>query len=73
MSYTPGDLKGLIDSTPGVALLVRLAEYYEGRALPEKGIDSDTAYDCPRTQLMIRTAVKGSRIGTRYAPECTYA
>lgn len=65
-TYTPGDLKGLIDSKPDVALLVRLGEYYATRPLPENGIDSDTVYDCPRTQLMIRTAVKGSRIGTHF-------
>ena len=65
-TYAPGDLKGLIDSKPDIAMLVRLAEYYERRALPAQGIDSDTFYECPRTQLMIRTAVRGARIGAHF-------
>src|SRR5208337_2779095 len=54
-NYTPGMLKGLVDSTPSEAILVSLGQHYAQRALPEKGVDSHVAYECPRTQLMIRT------------------
>ena len=33
----PETLKGLIDSTPNVAVLINLLDYYTQRALPEKG------------------------------------
>ena len=65
-SYVPGMLKGLVDSTPDSALLVRLGQFYAQRSLPEKGVDSQTVYDCPRAQLMIRTAVKGTTIGAHF-------
>jgi quercetin dioxygenase-like cupin family protein len=63
-------LKGLVDSTPNVALLIHLQEYYAQRALPEKGVDSEVVYECPRTQMMIRTAVKGTTIGTHFHTVC---
>jgi quercetin dioxygenase-like cupin family protein len=69
-AYQPGDLKGLIDSTPDLALLVNLASHHAGRVLPEKGVDSQVAYECPRVQLMIRTAVKGTTIGTHFHTVC---
>ncbi|BDU75743.1 cupin domain-containing protein [Mesoterricola sediminis] len=62
----PTTLKGLVDSTPAESLLIRLADYYAGRTLPEKGVDSEVKYDCPRTQLMVRTLVKGSSIGAHF-------
>ena len=65
-TYTPGMLKGLIDSTPDVSILLNLSEHFAGRALPATGVDSHVAYDCPRTQLMVRTAVKGTTIGTHF-------
>jgi len=65
-NYAPGMLKGLIDSTPDVSVLVNLPEHYAGRQLPATGVDSHVAFDCPRTQLMIRTAVKGTTIGTHF-------
>ena len=65
-TYTPGSLKGLIDSTPDVALLLTLGDYYAKRKLPESGVDSEAIYDCPRTQVMVRTAVKGTTIGTHF-------
>jgi quercetin dioxygenase-like cupin family protein len=65
-NYSPGMLKGLIDSTPDVSVLLDLGEFYAGRALPAAGVDSQVAYDCPRTQLMIRTAVKGTSIGNHF-------
>ncbi len=66
----PETLKGLIDSTPNVAVLISLADRYAQRVLPEKGVDSDLAYECPRTQLMVRTAVKGTTIGTHFHTVC---
>ena len=63
-------LKGLVDSTPNVALLIHLQDYYKQRALPEKGVDSEVVYECPRTQMMIRTAVKGTTIGTHFHTVC---
>ena len=38
-SYVPGTLKGLIDSTPDVAVLVNLAEFYApaGTCRPPRG------------------------------------
>jgi quercetin dioxygenase-like cupin family protein len=62
----PKGLVGLIDSKPEIALLINLDDYYAKRALPEKGVDSDVVFDAPRSQLMIRTAVKGTRIGTHF-------
>ncbi len=63
-------LKGLVDSTPNVAVLLNLADYYAQRALPEKGVDSVVEYECPRSQMMIRTAVKGTTIGTHFHTVC---
>jgi quercetin dioxygenase-like cupin family protein len=65
-NYTPGMLKGLIDSTPDIASLINLGEFYAQRKLPATGVDSQVVYDCPRTQLMVRTAVKGTTIGTHF-------
>jgi len=69
-TYTPGMLKGLIDSTPDVALLKNLGDYYAHRHLPDTGVDSEAIYDCPRTQVMVRTAVKGTTIGTHFHTVC---
>jgi quercetin dioxygenase-like cupin family protein len=63
-------LKGLVDSTPNVALLIHLQDYYTQRALPEKGVDSEVVYECPRTQMMIRTLINGSSIGTHFHTVC---
>jgi quercetin dioxygenase-like cupin family protein len=65
-NYTPGMLKGLIDSTPDASILINLPEFYAGRTLPATGVDSQVVFDCPRTQLMVRTAVKGTSIGNHY-------
>ena len=65
-TYEPGMLKGLIDSTPDVALLLNLGDYYLKRPLPEKGIDSEVVFEGPRSQMMVRTAVKGTTIGTHF-------
>ena len=66
----PETLKGLIDSTPAVAVLLNLTDYFSQRTLPEKGVDSEVAYECPRTQMMIRTAVKGTTIGHHFHTVC---
>ena len=63
-------LKGLIDSTPAVAVLINLDEYYAQRALPATGVDSEVRFDCPRSQMMIRTAVKGTTVGTHFHTVC---
>ncbi|NTV73080.1 MAG: cupin domain-containing protein [Holophaga sp.] len=69
-AYEPGTLKGLIDSTPAESILLHLRDEYAKRTLPEKGVDSVVAYDCPRTQLMVRTAVKGTQVGTHFHTVC---
>jgi quercetin dioxygenase-like cupin family protein len=66
MTLDPKELKGLIDSTPNVSLLLSLGKYYGDRRLPDKGVDSEVVFDCPRTQVMVRTAVKGTRIGHHF-------
>ena len=64
------NLKGLIDSTPNVAVLLNLDEYYAQRALPASGVDSEVKFDCPRSQMMVRTAVKGTTVGTHFHTVC---
>jgi quercetin dioxygenase-like cupin family protein len=63
-------LKGLIDSTPAESVFVRLAEHHAGRHLPATGVDSHPAFDCPRSQVLVRTAVKGTAIGPHFHPVC---
>ena len=67
---TPLIPKGLIDSKPEIALLLDLGEYYGARKLPEAGVDSEVTFECPRGQLMVRTAVKGTIIGTHFHSVC---
>lgn len=62
--------KGLIDSNPAVALLVNLGAYYEARVLPATGVDSEVVFEAPRSQLMVRTAVKGTAIGAHWHSVC---
>lgn len=66
MSDAPVIPKGLLDSTPSVAVLLELAEAYAGRVLPAGGVDSVAAFDSPRCQLLVRTCVKGTTIGTHW-------
>jgi len=63
-------LKGLVDSTPAVSVYVHLAEVYAGRRLPDTGVDSQPAFDSPRSQLLVRTAVKGTVIGPHFHTVC---
>ncbi len=65
-TYAPAVPKGLLDSTPAGSLLLRLAEHYRRRALPETGVDSEVVFDSPRSQVMVRTAVRGTTIGTHF-------
>jgi quercetin dioxygenase-like cupin family protein len=58
--------KGLVDSTPAVSILVNLARFHAGRKLPDIGVDSEVVFDCPRMQLMVRTAVRGTSIGHHF-------
>lgn len=62
--------KGLIDSNPAVALLLGLGAYYEARVLPATGVDSEVVFEGPRSQLMVRTAVKGTAIGAHWHSVC---
>ncbi len=62
--------KGLIDSNPAVATLLRLGAYYEARVLPGSGVDSEVVFEGPRSQLMVRTAVKGTAIGAHWHSVC---
>ncbi len=66
MSINPSEIKGLIDSTPSVALLVELATHYASRHLPPAGIDSEEIFGSPRAQVMVRTCLKGTTIGTHF-------
>ena len=70
LAYAPGDLKGLIDSTPNESLLVELAQHHAGRTLPDTGVDSHLAFESPRTQMMLRTLVKGSTIAGHFHTVC---
>jgi quercetin dioxygenase-like cupin family protein len=62
----PTALKGLIDSTPDHSLLVDALRYYAERTLPEKGLDSETVFDSPRGQAMMRTAVRGTTLAPHF-------
>ena len=61
---------GLLDSSPPTAVLVSLLEYYARRQLPASGVDSESAFESPRSQVMIRTAVKGTAIGAHFHSVC---
>jgi quercetin dioxygenase-like cupin family protein len=67
---TPLIPKGLIDSRPELAVLLDLGDFYGGRRLPESGVDSEVVFDCPRSQVMVRTAVKGTTIGAHFHSVC---
>jgi quercetin dioxygenase-like cupin family protein len=63
---TAATIKGLVDSSPDHSLLVDAAAYYAQRALPPKGLDSETLFDSPRGQAMIRTAVRGTTLAPHF-------
>lgn len=58
--------KGLLDSTPSVPVLLELAEAYARRALPATGVDTEAIFESPRSQLLVRTCVKGHTIGSHF-------
>jgi quercetin dioxygenase-like cupin family protein len=58
--------KGLIDSSPSVSVLLDLAACYARRQLPASGVDTEAFYDSPRSQLLVRTCVKGTTIGAHF-------
>jgi quercetin dioxygenase-like cupin family protein len=59
--------KGLLDSQPAQALLINLDQYYAQRALPDKpSIDVDKVYASPRSQVEIRTILKGFTAGPHF-------
>jgi quercetin dioxygenase-like cupin family protein len=58
--------KGLLDSTPSVSVLLDLAEAYARRQLPASGVDTEPVFDSPRSQLLVRTCVKGTTIGAHF-------
>ena len=67
MNTTPVQIpQGLIDSNPAVATLLDLGGYYAVRKLPATGVDSEVVFECPRSQMMVRTAVKGTTIGHHF-------
>ncbi|MBI5070587.1 MAG: cupin domain-containing protein [Deltaproteobacteria bacterium] len=70
MASAPPIPHGLLDSSPAASVLVPLAEYYQRRTLPPSGVDSDPVFESPRSQVMIRTAVKGTTIGAHYHSVC---
>ncbi len=71
MSINPSEIKGLIDSTPSVALLVELATHYASRHLPPAGIDSEEIFGSPRSQVMVRTCLKGTTSAPTSTPSPT--
>ncbi len=70
MTTRPEVPRGLIDSSPAHGVLVRLADAYARRALPASGVDSEGVFECPRSQVLVRTAVKGTTIGAHFHAVC---
>jgi mannose-6-phosphate isomerase-like protein (cupin superfamily) len=59
--------KGLIDSKPDQAILINLDEWYKTHPSPGKpGIVGETVFTSPRSVVMIRTAGKGTVVGTHF-------
>jgi quercetin dioxygenase-like cupin family protein len=59
--------KGLLDSKPDTAVLINLDDWYTKHPSPGKpGIVSDTVFTSPRSVIMIRTAGKGTSVGSHY-------
>jgi quercetin dioxygenase-like cupin family protein len=66
VSIVKSEIKGLVDSSPSVAFLLQLAAHYGSRHLPPAGIDSEGVFESPRSQVFVRTAVKGTTIGAHF-------
>lgn len=58
--------RGLVDSAPAISVLLELGDYYARRQLPGAGVDTEAAFDSPRCQVLVRTAVKGTTIGAHW-------
>jgi len=59
--------KGLVDSKPDQAILINLDEWYKTHPSPGKpGMVSDTVFGSPRLVVMIRTAGKGTAVGSHF-------
>jgi quercetin dioxygenase-like cupin family protein len=59
--------KGLVDSKPDQAILINLDEWYKGHPSPGKpGIVGETVFASPRSMVMIRTAGKGTAVGSHF-------
>jgi mannose-6-phosphate isomerase-like protein (cupin superfamily) len=59
--------KGLVDSKPDQAILINLDEWYKTHPSPGKpGIVGETVFTSPRSVVMIRTAGKGTAVGTHF-------
>ena len=65
VTCSPQIPKGLIDSKPDVSLLLDLGDYYGARKFPESGV-REVVGSSPRSQVMVRTAVKGTIIGAHF-------
>jgi len=49
-----------------MALLLNLGDYSLQRSLPEAGVDSEVVFESLRSQLMVRTAGKGTTTGPHF-------
>ena len=59
--------KGLVDSKPDQAILINLDEWYKTHPSPGKpGIVGETVFASPRSMVMIRTAGKGTAVGSHF-------
>jgi mannose-6-phosphate isomerase-like protein (cupin superfamily) len=59
--------KGLVDSKPDQAILINLDEWYKTHPSPGKpGIVGETVFTSPRSMVMIRTAGKGTAVGSHF-------
>jgi quercetin dioxygenase-like cupin family protein len=59
--------KGLVDSKPEQAIIINLKDWYTSHPGPGKpGIVGETVFASPRSVLMIRTAGKGTAVGSHY-------
>ncbi len=59
--------KGLVDSKPDQAILINLDEWYKAHPPPGKpGIVGETVFSSPRSMVMVRTAGKGTAVGSHF-------
>lgn len=70
MTAPPSISHGLLDASPPRSVLLPLSEYYARRQLPAGGVDSESIFESPRSQLMVRTAVRGTTIGAHFHSVC---